>query len=129
MHNKQFHHTSTMTRSGTNKQGVRFIVDVRIMEDMKIFIHMRLVSIKSPSLSKYEGIVKYTYEDMHVPFDFNGFKENIIANFLFAYNGANIEEIEIEDIVQKIDILVLQNPEILGMDVIEPYVFNKKFTV
>nr|AGI37644.1 C1 protein [Malvastrum yellow vein Yunnan virus satellite DNA beta] len=118
-----------MTRSGTNMQGVRFTVDVRIMDDMKIFIHMRLVSTKSPTLIKYEGIVKYTYGNMHVPFDFNGFEGNIIANFLFAYNGAKIQEIEIEDIVHRLDIIVLENPEILGMDVIEPYVFNKKFTV
>nr|CAJ85987.1 putative C1 protein [Malvastrum yellow vein Yunnan virus satellite DNA beta] len=118
-----------MTRSGTNKQGVRFTVDVRIMDNMKIFIHMRLVSTKSPTLIKYEGIVKYTYGNMHVPFDFNGFEGNIIANFLFAYNGAKIQEIEIEDIVHRLDIIVLENPEILGMDVIEPYVFNKKFTV
>nr|QHZ10004.1 C1 protein [Ludwigia leaf distortion betasatellite]QHZ10006.1 C1 protein [Ludwigia leaf distortion betasatellite] len=118
-----------MTRSGTNKQGVRFTVDVRIMEGMKLFIHMKLVSTKTPTLIKYEGIVKYTYGNMHIPFDFNGFEGNIIANFLFANNGANIEEIEIEDIVERLDILVLQNPEIQGMDVIEPYVFNKKFTV
>ncbi|SLM20111.1 betaC1 protein [Cotton leaf curl betasatellite] len=118
-----------MTRSATNKQGVRFTVDVRIMEDMKIFIHMGLVSTKSPALIRYEGIVKYTYEDMHVPFDFNGFEGNIIANFLIANNGAKIEEIEIEDIVHRLDILVLENPEIMGMDVIEPYVFNKKFNV
>nr|AFS44560.1 C1 Protein [Cotton leaf curl Multan betasatellite] len=118
-----------MTRSRTNTQGVRFTVDVRIMTNMKIFIHMKLVSTKSPSLIKYEGIVQYTYEDIHVPFDFNGFEGNIIANFLFAYNGAKIEEVEIEDIVHRLDILVLENPEILGMDVNEPYVFNKKFTV
>nr|CAI96762.1 putative C1 protein [Malvastrum yellow vein betasatellite] len=118
-----------MTRSGTSMQGVRFTVDVRIMDNMKIFIHMRLVSTKSPTLIKYEGIVKYTYGNMHVPFDFNGFEGNIIANFLFAYNGAKIQEIEIEDIVHRLDIIVLENPEILGMDVIEPYVFNKKFTV
>nr|ADB43270.1 C1 protein [Malvastrum yellow vein betasatellite]AFX60958.1 betaC1 protein [Malvastrum yellow vein betasatellite] len=118
-----------MTRSGTNMQGVRFTVDVRIMDNMKIFIHMRLVSTKSPTLIKYEGIVKYTYGNMHVPFDFNGFEGNIIANFLFAYNGAKIQEIEIEDIVHRLDIIVLENQEILGMDVIEPYVFNKKFTV
>nr|AGE12529.1 C1 protein [Malvastrum yellow vein Yunnan virus satellite DNA beta] len=118
-----------MTRSGTNMQGVRFTVDVRIMDNMKIFIHMRLVSTKSPTLIKYEGIVKYTYGNMHVPFDFNGFEGNIIANFLFAYNGAKIQEIEIEDIVHRLDIIVLENPEILGMDVIEPYVFNKEFTV
>nr|CAJ85985.1 putative C1 protein [Malvastrum yellow vein Yunnan virus satellite DNA beta] len=118
-----------MTRSGTNMQGVRFTVDVRIMDNMKIFIHIRLVSTKSPTLIKYEGIVKYTYGNMHVPFDFNGFEGNIIANFLFAYNGAKIQEIEIEDIVHRLDIIVLENPEILGMDVIEPYVFNKKFTV
>nr|ARE29905.1 C1 [Ludwigia leaf distortion betasatellite] len=103
--------------------------DVRIMEGMKLFIHMKLVSTKTPTLIKYEGIVKYTYGNMHIPFDFNGFEGNIIANFLFANNGANIEEIEIEDIVERLDILVLQNPEIQGMDVIEPYVFNKKFTV
>nr|ADB43268.1 C1 protein [Malvastrum yellow vein betasatellite]ADB43269.1 C1 protein [Malvastrum yellow vein betasatellite]ADB43274.1 C1 protein [Malvastrum yellow vein Yunnan virus satellite DNA beta]ADB43275.1 C1 protein [Malvastrum yellow vein Yunnan virus satellite DNA beta] len=118
-----------MTRSGTNMQGVRFTVDVRIMDNMKIFIRMRLVSTKSPTLIKYEGIVKYTYGNMHVPFDFNGFEGNIIANFLFAYNGAKIQEIEIEDIVHRLDIIVLENPEILGMDVIEPYVFDKKFTV
>nr|CCQ03701.1 betaC1 protein [Malvastrum yellow vein Yunnan betasatellite] len=118
-----------MTRSGTNMQGVRFTVDVRIMDNMKIFIHIRLVSTKTPTLIKYEGIVKYTYGNMHVPFDFNGFEGNIIANFLFAYNGAKIQEIEIEDMVHRLDIIVLENPEILGMDVIEPYVFNNKFTV
>nr|AFB81497.1 beta C1 protein [Cotton leaf curl Multan betasatellite] len=118
-----------MTTSGTNKEGVRFIVDVPIMENMKIFILMGILSTKSPSLIKYEWIVQYTYEDIRVPFDFNGFEGSIIANFVFAYNGAKIEEIEIEDIVHRLDILVLENPEILGMDVIEPDVFNKKFTV
>nr|AFB81475.1 beta C1 protein [Cotton leaf curl Multan betasatellite] len=118
-----------MTTSGTNKKEIRFIVDVRIMENMKIFIHMRILSTIFPSLIKSVWIIQYTYEDIHVPFDFNGFEESIIANFLFAYNEAKIEEIEIEDIVQRLDILVLENPEILGMDVIEPYIFNKKFTV
>nr|ARR96969.1 betaC1 [Cotton leaf curl Multan betasatellite] len=118
-----------MTTSGTNKKGVRFIVDVRIMENMKIFIHMRILSTKSPSLINYEGIIQYRYEDIHVPFDFNGFEGSIIANFLFAYNEAKIEEFEIEDIVHRLDILVLENPELLGINVMEPYVFNKKFTV
>ncbi|AYN61557.1 C1 [Cotton leaf curl Bangalore betasatellite 4] len=118
-----------MTRSGINKEGVRFAVDVRLMEDMKIFIHMNIISTKTPAIIKYEGIVKYTYGGLHVPFDFNGFEGNIIANFLFANNGTKIEEIDIEDVVQRLDILVLENPDILGMDVIEPYVFNKKFTV
>ncbi|ABW75908.1 C1 protein [Betasatellite sidabarrackporense] len=118
-----------MTRNGTNTHGVRFTVDVRIMENMKLFIHIKIVSTMSPAIIKYEGIVKYTYDDIHVPFDFNGFEGNIIAYFLFAYNGTKIEEIQIEDIVQRLDILVLENPDILGMDVIEPYIFNKRFTV
>nr|AFB81495.1 beta C1 protein [Cotton leaf curl Multan betasatellite] len=118
-----------MTTSGTNREGVRFIVDVRIMQNMKIFIHMRILSTSPSSLIKYDGIVQYTYEDIHVSFDFNRFEGSIIATFLFAYNGAKMEEIEIEDIVHRLDILVLENPEILGMDVNEPYVFNKKFTV
>nr|AYM55042.1 C1 protein [Cotton leaf curl Multan betasatellite] len=118
-----------MTTSGTNKKGVRFIVDVRIMENMKIFIHMRILSTKSPSLIKYEGITQYRYEKIHVSFDFNAFEGSIIANFLFAYNGGRIEEFEIEDIVHRPDILVLENPELLGINVMEPYVFSKKFTV
>ncbi|AIW65606.1 beta C1 [Cotton leaf curl Bangalore betasatellite 2] len=118
-----------MSRSGATKQGVRFTVDVRLMEDMKIFIHMKVISTKAPTVIKYEGIVKYTYGELHVPFDFNGFEGTIIANFLFANNGTKIEEIDIEDIVQRLDILVLDNPDILGMDVIEPYIFNKKFSI
>ncbi|AWB51936.1 beta C1 protein [Hibiscus vein enation betasatellite] len=118
-----------MTRSGTNSKGVRFTVDVRIMDGMKLFIHIQLLSTRTPALIKYEGIVKYTYGDLHIPFDFNGFEGNIIANFLFAYHGANIEEIDIMDIVERLDIFVIENPEIIDMDVIEPYVFNKKFTV
>nr|QBO66592.1 pathogenicity determinant protein [Papaya leaf curl betasatellite] len=118
-----------MTTSASNKQGVKFTVDVRIMENKKIFIHIRIVCNMSAALIKYEGFVQYTYGDLHVPFDFNGLEGNIIANFLFANNGAKIGEIEIEDIVQRLDILVLGNPEILRMDVIEPYVFNKTFTV
>nr|QHZ10127.1 C1 protein [Malvastrum yellow vein betasatellite] len=129
MYHTHFHHTSKMTRSGINTQGVRFTVDVRIMEGMRIFIHMKLVSTKTPAIIKYEGIVKYRYGDLLIPFDFNGFEANIIANFLFAYNGAKIEDIDIVDIVQRLDIFVLENHEIMGMDVIEPYVFNKTFTV
>nr|CAI96764.1 putative C1 protein [Malvastrum yellow vein betasatellite] len=118
-----------MTRSGINTQGVRFTVDVRIMQGMRLFIHMKLVSTRTPAIIKYEGIVKYTYGDLLIPFDFNGFETNIIANFLFAYNGAKIEKIDIVDIVERLDIFVLENHEIMGMDVIEPYVFNKTFTV
>nr|CAG32833.1 putative C1 protein [Malvastrum yellow vein betasatellite] len=129
MYHTHFHHTSKMTRSGINTQGVRFTVDVRIMEGMRLFIHMKLVSTRTPAIIKYDGIVKYTYGDLLIPFDFNGFEANIIANFLFAYNGAKIEKIDIVDIVERLDIFVLENHEIIGMDVIEPYVFNKTFTV
>nr|AYM55044.1 C1 protein [Cotton leaf curl Multan betasatellite] len=118
-----------MTTSGTNKKGVRFIVDVRIMEKMKIFIHMRILSTKSPSLIKYEGIIQYRYENIHVSFDFNALKGTIQTNFLFPYNEGKKKEFEIEDIVHRLDVLVLENPELLGINVMEPYVFNKKFTV
>nr|CAI96759.1 putative C1 protein [Malvastrum yellow vein betasatellite] len=118
-----------MTRSGINTQGVRFTVDVRIMEGMRLFIHMKLVSTRTPAIIRYEGIVKYTYRDLLIPFDFNGFEANIIAHFLFVYNKTKIEEIDIVDIVERLDIFVLENHEIMGMDVIEPYVFNKTFTV
>ncbi|AJY58096.1 C1 protein [Malvastrum yellow vein betasatellite] len=129
MYHKHFHHITNMTISGINNQGVRFTVNVRIMEGMKLFIHMKLVSTRTPAIIKYEGIVKYTYGDLFVPFDFNSFENNIIANFLFAYNGVKIDEIDIVDIVQRLDLFVLENHEIIGMDVIEPYVFNKNFTV
>nr|QHZ10128.1 C1 protein [Malvastrum yellow vein betasatellite] len=129
MYHTNFHHTSKMTRSGINTQGVRFTVDVCIMEGMRLFIHMKLVSTRTPSIIKYEGIVKYTYGDLHIPLDFNGLEANIIANFLFAYNGAKIEKMDMVDIVERLDIFVLENHEIMGMDVIEPYVFNKTFTV
>nr|AFB81496.1 beta C1 protein [Cotton leaf curl Multan betasatellite] len=118
-----------MTTSGTNREGVRFIVDVRIMGNMKIFIPMRILSTKSPSLIKCEGIFQFSYEDIHVPFDWYGFEGSIIGNFLLACHGAQIEEIESEDIVHRLDILFLGNSEILGMDVIEPDIFNKQFTV
>ncbi|ACR57807.1 BetaC1 [Cotton leaf curl Multan betasatellite-[Pakistan:Multan:Co1222:08]] len=118
-----------MTTSGTNKEGVRFIVDVRIMENMKIFIHMRILSTKSPSLIKYERD-----RPVHVRSHTRSIRLQRLcrehhSEFPIRIQRGKDRRDRDRRYSSQTCILVLENPEILGMDVIEPYIFNKKFTV
>ncbi|ALB26195.1 C1 [Ludwigia leaf distortion betasatellite 3] len=118
-----------MTRFSKNREGIVFKVDVRLMQQQRISVHMQISSTKSPAISTRTFIIDYTYQQLHIPFDFNGLEGTITSTFKFHYWGSKAEEILDEDIGHMVDRIIIENPDIMGRDVIEPYIFNKKIII
>ncbi|ADQ55876.1 C1 protein [Bhendi yellow vein India betasatellite [India:Trichy:OY115:2006]] len=112
-----------------NREGIVFKVDVRLMQQQRISVHMQISSTKSPAISTKTFIIDYTYQQLHIPFDFNGLEGTITSTFKFHYWGSKAEEILEEDIIHMVDIIIIENPDIMGMDVNEPVAIDKKIII
>nr|AYM55051.1 C1 protein [Okra leaf curl betasatellite] len=121
--------TIKMTRFSINKGGIIFKVYVRLMQQQKISAHMQISSTKSPAISTRTFIIDYTYQQLHIPFDFNGLEGTITSTFKFHYWGSKAEQIIDEDIIHMVDIIIIENPDIMGMDVNEPVTIDNKIII
>nr|ANN44525.1 C1 protein [Bhendi yellow vein mosaic betasatellite] len=118
-----------MTRFSKTREGIVFKVDVRLMQQQRISVHMQISSTKSPAISTKKFIIDYTYQQLHIPFDFNGLEGTITSTFKFHYWGSKAEEILEEDIIHMVDIIIIENPDIMGMDVNEPVTIDNKIII
>nr|ALB26240.1 C1 [Okra enation leaf curl betasatellite] len=118
-----------MTRFSKNREGIVFKVDVRLMQQQRISVHMQISSTRSPAISTRTFIIDYTYQQLHIPFDFNGLEGTITSTFKFHYWGSKAEEILDEDIIHMMDIIIIENPDIMGMDVNEPVTIDNKIII
>nr|ALB26387.1 C1 [Okra enation leaf curl betasatellite] len=109
-----------MTRKSTNRGGIVEGVVVRVDVQLRISLHMSISSTRSPARSTRTFIIAYIYQQTHIPFDFNGLEGTITSTFKFPYWGSKAEEILDEDIIHDVDIIIIENPDIKGMDVNEP---------
>nr|ALB26399.1 C1 [Bhendi yellow vein betasatellite] len=115
-----------MTRFSKNREGIVFKVDVRVMQQHRISVHMQISSTRSPAISTGTFIIDYTYQQLHIPLDFNGLEGTIISTSKFHQWGSKAEEIQEEDIIHILDIIIIENPETMGMDVNEPVTTDNK---
>nr|UYO78197.1 C1 [Bhendi yellow vein mosaic betasatellite] len=115
-----------MTRISKNREGIVFKVDVRLMQQQRISVHMQISSTRSPAVSTRTFIIDYTYQQLHIPFDFTGLEGMITSTFKFLSWGSKAEEILDEDIIHMWDIIIIENPEIMGMEVNEPVTIDNK---
>nr|AYM55035.1 C1 protein [Bhendi yellow vein mosaic betasatellite] len=118
-----------MTGFSKNGRDVVFKVDVRIMQQQRISVHMQISSTRSPAISTKTFIIDYTYQQLQIPFDFNGLEGTITSTFKIHYWGSKAEEILEEDIIHMVDIIIIENPEIMGMDVNEPVIIDNKIII
>nr|ALB26383.1 C1 [Bhendi yellow vein mosaic betasatellite] len=118
-----------MTRFSKNREGIVFKVDVRLMQPQRISVHMQISSTRSPATSTRTFIIDYTYQQLHIPFDFNGLEGTITSTFKFHYWGSKAEEIQEEDIIHMVDIIINDNPENMGMPVNEPVTIDNKIII
>nr|QGH59186.1 C1 protein [Bhendi yellow vein mosaic betasatellite] len=121
--------TIKMTRFSKTREGIFFKLDLRLMHQQRISVHMQIISTKSPPISTKTFIIDYTYQQLHIPFDFNGLKGTNPSTFKFHYWGSKAEEILQEDIIRMGDISTIENPEIMGMDVNEPVTIDNKIII
>ncbi|ADQ55884.1 C1 protein [Bhendi yellow vein India betasatellite [India:Guntur:OY163:2006]] len=118
-----------MTRFSKTREGIVFKVDVRLMQQQRISVQMQISSTRSPAISTKTFIIYYTYQQLHIPFDFNSLEGTITSTFKFHYWGSKAEEILEEDIIHMVDIIIIENPEIMGMDVNEPVTIDNKIII
>nr|ALB26203.1 C1 [Bhendi yellow vein mosaic betasatellite] len=118
-----------MTSFGKNREGIFFKVDVRLTQHQSISVHMQISSTKSPAISTKTLLIDYTYQQLHIPFDFNGLERTITSTFKFHYWGSKAEEILEEDIIHMVDIIIIENPDIRGMEVNEPLTIDNKIII
>nr|ALB26234.1 C1 [Okra leaf curl betasatellite] len=118
-----------MTRFSKNREGIVFKVDVRLMQQQRISVHMQISSTRSPAISTRTFIIDYTYQQLHIPFDFNGLEGTITSTFKFHYWGSKAGKILKENKKQKVHILYRENPDIMGEEKIEPVTFDNKIII
>ncbi|ADQ55859.1 C1 protein [Bhendi yellow vein India betasatellite [India:Sonipat:EL12:2006]] len=121
--------TIRRSRFSINREGIVFKEDVRLMQQQRISVQMQISSTRSPAISTKTFIIDYTYQQLHIPFDFNGLEGTITSTFKFHYWGSKAEEILEEDIIHMVDIIIIENPEIMGMDVNEPVTIDNKIII
>nr|UEN73566.1 coat protein [Bhendi yellow vein mosaic betasatellite] len=118
-----------MTRFSKNREGIVFKVDVRLMQQQRISVHMQISSTRSPAISTRTFIIDYTYQQLNIPFDFNGLEGTITSTFKFHYWGSKAEESSRRDLIHMVDIIIIENPDIRGMDVTGPVPMDYKMIV
>ncbi|ADQ55880.1 C1 protein [Bhendi yellow vein India betasatellite [India:Thadagan:OY156:2006]] len=121
--------TIKMTRFSKNREGIVLNVDARLMQQQRISVHRQISSTRSPAISTRTFIIDYTCQQLRVPFDFNGLEGTITSTFKFHCWGSKAEEILEEDIIHMVDIIIIENPDIMGMDVNEPVTIDNKIII
>ncbi|ADQ55864.1 C1 protein [Bhendi yellow vein mosaic betasatellite [India:Raichur:OY56:2005]] len=118
-----------MTRFSKSRQGMVFKVDVCLMQQQRISVHTQISSTNSPGISTKTFIIDYTYHQLHISFDFNAVEGTITSTYKFHYRGSKAEELLEEDIIHTVDIIIIENPDIMGMDVNEPVTIDNKIII
>nr|ALB26207.1 C1 [Bhendi yellow vein mosaic betasatellite] len=115
-----------MTRFSKNTEGVVFTVEVTLTHQQRISVHMQISSTRSPARSTRTFFIEYTYQQLHIPLEINGLEGTLTSTFKFFNWGSKAEEIMEEDILHMVDIIIIENPDIKGMDVNEPVTIDNK---
>ncbi|ADQ55875.1 C1 protein [Bhendi yellow vein India betasatellite [India:Guntur:OY62:2006]] len=115
-----------MTRFSKTREGIVFNVDVRLTQHQRISGHMRISSTQSPAISTKTFVIDYGCQQLHIPVDLNGQDGTITSSSKFHYWGSQAAERSGEDVVDVVDIIIIENPDIMGMEVNEPVTIDNK---
>nr|CAQ63452.1 replication association protein [Ageratum yellow leaf curl betasatellite]CAX68215.1 putative C1 protein [Ageratum leaf curl Cameroon betasatellite]CAX68216.1 putative C1 protein [Ageratum leaf curl Cameroon betasatellite]CAX68217.1 putative C1 protein [Ageratum leaf curl Cameroon betasatellite] len=117
-----------MTIKYKNNKGVTFVVNVYLQEE-RINCKIRMTANKEAYVSSTTYDIPYSFEEVIIPFDFNGTEEQIANTIKIIFNELNYREMKHEDIVEAIDMIMAENENIFNMQIIEPHRVNTKTSV
>ncbi|ALO02613.1 BC1 [Chayote yellow mosaic Benin betasatellite] len=117
-----------MTIKYKNNKGVTFIVNVYVQE-ARINCKIQMTANKEAYVSSTTYDIPYSFEEVIIPFDFNGTEEQIANAIKQIFNGINYREMRHEDIVDAIDMVMAENENMIGMQIIEPHRIKTKTSV
>ncbi|ADQ55868.1 C1 protein [Bhendi yellow vein mosaic betasatellite [India:Coimbator:OYCO1:2005]] len=118
-----------MTRFSRTREGIVIREDVRDKQQQRASVHKYISSAKWSSHITKAFIVDYAYQQLHIPFDFTGVEGEITSTFKFHYWGSKAEEILEEDIIHVVDIIIMENPDIMVMEVNEPVIIDSNIII
>ncbi|AHM27302.1 beta C1 protein [Betasatellite andrographis] len=117
-----------MTITYKNKRGMEFIIDVMLRGDNSIIVQIELISTRSPALLRRKTRIPYSHTGVMIPFNFNELEEGIGNTLDLMYQESPIQDFKQEDMVEAIDILLMHEAHVLGLDVDENYVVSGTVT-
>nr|UYS88332.1 BetaC1 [Cotton leaf curl Gezira betasatellite] len=114
-----------MTITFRNTKGVQFRVDVFLKQD-HIDCKIEVTATKESYLRKSTFFIPYHFADIFIPFDFNGSEEEIMNGLRNMFKDSTHQMIKTEELVDLVDMMMAENVNVLGMDLINHYrIINK----
>nr|AIO11235.1 beta C1 protein [Andrographis yellow vein leaf curl betasatellite] len=117
-----------MTITYKDQGGMEFIIDVMSRGDNSIIVRIELISTRSPVLLRAKTRIPYSHTGVMIPFNFNELEEGIRNTLDLMYQESPIQDFKQEDMVEAIDILLMHEAHVLGLDVDENYVVSGTVT-
>ncbi|AMB51339.1 beta C1 [Tomato leaf curl Togo betasatellite-[Togo:2006]] len=116
-----------MTITYKNNRGVTFKIDVYLQEE-RINCKLQVTATKEAYVGYSTYTIPYSFEEVIIPFDFNGTEEQIANAIAQLFNGLHYREMKQEDIVEAIDMIMAENENVIGIHIIEPHRVKLKFS-
>ncbi|ACK77819.1 betaC1 protein [Cotton leaf curl Gezira betasatellite - [okra:Niger]] len=114
-----------MTITFRSTKGVHFRVDVFLKHD-HIDCRIEVTATKEAYLRKSTFIIPYNFADVFIPFDFNGSEEEIMNGLKNMFKDTTHQMIKTEELVEVVDMIMAENLNVLGMELINHYrIINK----
>nr|AAL05304.1 unknown [Cotton leaf curl Gezira beta - [Sudan:Okra 43:1996]]AAL05305.1 unknown [Cotton leaf curl Gezira beta - [Sudan:Okra 44-2:96]]AAL91096.1 SatC1 [Cotton leaf curl Gezira betasatellite]ACP41025.1 SatC1 [Cotton leaf curl Gezira betasatellite] len=114
-----------MTITFRSTKGVHFRVDVFLKDD-HIECRIEVTATKEAYLRKSTFIIPYHFADVFIPFDFNGSEEEIMHGLRNMFKDFTHQMIRTEELVDVVDMVMAENVNVLGMDLLNHYrIINK----
>ncbi|ALO02612.1 BC1 [Chayote yellow mosaic Benin betasatellite] len=117
-----------MTIKYKNKRGVEFTVDVFIKVG-KVECCIKVTATKDAYVSTSSFIIPYGYLEVIIPFDFNGTEQEITNAIKAVFHTTKHRDIRAEELVDAMDIVMSENENLIGMQIIEPHRITSKTSV
>ncbi|CBX51427.1 beta C1 protein [Ageratum leaf curl Buea betasatellite] len=117
-----------MTIKYKNNKGVTFVINVYVQGE-RINCKIQVTATKEAYMSYTTYQIPYSFEEVIIPFDFNGTEEQIANAIKLIFNELNYRELRHEDIVEAIDMVMAENENIFNMQIIEPHRIKTKTSV
>ncbi|BAF75929.1 betaC1 protein [Tomato yellow dwarf disease associated satellite DNA beta-[Kochi]] len=116
-----------MTITYNNGKGIKFIVDVRLHQLLKVIV--QVYSTNKPVLTGFKCHIPYTYVQMVPPFDFNGAEELIRETLELMYEDSDISNFKQEEMIDSIDMVMMHWLGHMGVDTVDRYTIRCRNTV
>ncbi|CAD65758.1 C1 protein [Tomato leaf curl betasatellite] len=110
-----------MTIKYNNNKGMKFIVDVKLMQEDKISVQIQIFSTQSASLARKKLMIPYSHAGIITPFDFNSLEEGVTNIIKIMYKDSPIGEFKQEDMIEIVDIFMMQEAPVININVSDEY--------